>query len=156
MTERPYELLARFRPDGSIAGVHVRTIVTVGGRDYECDPTPLADSKDPAFTAFAAQFAAGVVAENESLKSQNGLMQGTIGQQERELIDWQLKASELESRLNQVIAERVKAIESHESISAKVVELQNHIVELLAKVADLEKPKDPPTVEFATNGLEQI
>lgn len=69
-TTRPYELLARFAPDGTIAGVHVRTITTVNGRDFEGDPQPLSDASDPAFVAFAESFAAAVVAERDTLKTQ--------------------------------------------------------------------------------------
>jgi len=63
---KPYELLARFRPDGGVAGVSVRTITTVGGRGYESDPQPLADATDPAFVAFAEQFSAAAVAERDA------------------------------------------------------------------------------------------
>lgn len=66
MTTRPYELLARFAPDGTVAGVSVRTITTVNGRDYESDPLPLAEATDSAFVAFADQFAAAVVAERDA------------------------------------------------------------------------------------------
>lgn len=69
MTTRPYELLARFSPNGSVAGVSVRTITTVNGRDFENDPVPLSGASDPAFTAFASQFAAGAVAERDTLQS---------------------------------------------------------------------------------------
>lgn len=70
MTTRPYELLARFALDGSVAGVSVRTITTINGRDFEGDPEPLSGASDPAFTAFASQFAAGAVAERDTLQSQ--------------------------------------------------------------------------------------
>jgi len=66
MTTRPYELLARFTPDGTIAGVSVRTITTVNGRDYESDPAPLSGTTDPAFTAFAEQFAADAVTARDA------------------------------------------------------------------------------------------
>ena len=63
----PYELLARFNKDGTIAGCHVRTISTVDGKDYESDPVPLMDATDPAFTQFAQSFSASVVAERDTL-----------------------------------------------------------------------------------------
>lgn len=66
MSAKPYELLARFRPEGTVAGVSVRTITTVNGRDFESDPQPLADATDPAFTAFAEQFSAKTVAERDA------------------------------------------------------------------------------------------
>jgi len=64
---KPYELLARFKSDGTIAGCHVRTISTVDGRDYESEPVPLANATDPAFVAFAASFSASVVTERDAL-----------------------------------------------------------------------------------------
>jgi hypothetical protein len=68
MTTRPYELLARFAADGTVAGVSLRTITTVNGRDYESDPAPLSGADDPAFVAFAEQFAASAVtARDEAL-----------------------------------------------------------------------------------------
>lgn len=82
MTTRPYELLARFAADGTVAGVSVKTITTVGGRDYESDPIPLADTDDPAFVGFAEQFSASVVAERDeavsALESQRATMQAEI------------------------------------------------------------------------------
>lgn len=68
-TQRPYELLARFASDGSIAGVSVRTITTVNGRDFESDPQPLGGVTDAAFTTFAEQFAADAVAERDALQT---------------------------------------------------------------------------------------
>ncbi len=65
MTTTPYELLARFNTDGTVSGVSVRTLTTVNGRAFESDPMPLSGAKDPAFTAFAEQFSAGVVAERD-------------------------------------------------------------------------------------------
>jgi hypothetical protein len=70
MSSRPYELLARFGSDGTVAGVHVRTITTIDGRDFESDPKPLPGATDPAFVAFADQFSAAVVEERDSLKTQ--------------------------------------------------------------------------------------
>lgn len=69
-TSRPYELLARFAADGTIAGVSIRTITTLNGRDYESDPQPLSGASDPEFVAFASQFAAGAVSQRDTLQSQ--------------------------------------------------------------------------------------
>lgn len=66
---RPYELLARFAADGTVAGVSVRTITTVNGRDYESDPMPLSGTEDPAFVDFAKQFAAAGIAERDEEKA---------------------------------------------------------------------------------------
>lgn len=70
MTTRPYELLARFAPDGTVAGVSVRTITTINGRDYENDPTPLSGATDPAFVAFAEQFSAAAIGERDTARSE--------------------------------------------------------------------------------------
>ena len=70
MTTTPYELLVRFKPDGSVAGASVRTITNANGRDYESDPVPLADATDPVFVEFAKQFSAAVVSERDSLATQ--------------------------------------------------------------------------------------
>jgi hypothetical protein len=68
MTISPYELLARFNRDGTIAGVSVRTLTTFDdGTERENNPTPLAGASDPAFAAFASQFSAAVVAERDAL-----------------------------------------------------------------------------------------
>jgi hypothetical protein len=64
---RPYELFARWNPQGHVAGVSVRTITTIDGKDYENDPEPLAGTTDPAFVEFADLFSADVVAERDSL-----------------------------------------------------------------------------------------
>ncbi len=69
MTTRPYELLVRFNQAGNVVGVSVRSITTVNGRDYEGDPEPLSGASDPAFTQFAEQFAAAIVAERDQLAS---------------------------------------------------------------------------------------
>lgn len=78
MTTRPYELLARFAPDGTVAGVSVRTITTVNGRDFEGDPMPLAGASDPAFTAFADQFTAAIVAERDAAIDAQETLQAEI------------------------------------------------------------------------------
>lgn len=70
MTTRPYELLARFAADGTVAGVSVRTITTVNGRDYESDPAPLSGATDPAFVAFAEQFAADALTARDAALAQ--------------------------------------------------------------------------------------
>lgn len=70
MTTRPYELFARFASDGTVAGVSVRTITTVGGRDYESDPAPLSGATDPAFTAFAEQFSAAAISVRDAALEQ--------------------------------------------------------------------------------------
>lgn len=67
MTQRPYEVLARFGGDSKVAGVSVRYIASVNGKEYEGDPQPLSGTDDPAFAVFAESFSAAVVAERDSL-----------------------------------------------------------------------------------------
>jgi len=67
MTTRPYELLARFDNQGNVAGVSVKSISTINGKDYELDPVPLKDATDPAFVSFASSFSASVVIERDVL-----------------------------------------------------------------------------------------
>lgn len=78
MTTRPYELLARFNSDGTVAGISVRTITTVNGRDYESDPMPLTGTGDAAFASFADQFAAASVAERDAAIAAQATMQAEI------------------------------------------------------------------------------
>ena len=110
MTQRPYELLARFGANGSIAGIHVRTITTVDGRDYEGDPVPLASASDPAFAAFASQFSASAVAERDSLKMQ---------------LD--TKTTELQTAENQL-----------ESVTSELAAVQADLALKVAAIADLQ------------------
>lgn len=78
MSTRPYELLARFDSAGQVAGVSVRTITTLDGKDYEGDPQPLSGATDPAFASFAAAFSASVMAENEAIKTENESLKARI------------------------------------------------------------------------------
>lgn len=85
MSTTPYELLARFHKNGTIAGVSVRTITTVNGRDFESDPTPLSGANDPAFVAFAGQFAAGAVAERDQLRTEKAELETSLAARTKEL-----------------------------------------------------------------------
>lgn len=102
MTTRPYELLARFGNDGTIAGVHVRTITTVNGRDFESDPLPLADTKDPAFQSFVTQFSASVVAERDALRTEKQAFESQLSE----------KTAEVASLISQVatLTEQLEAL----------------------------------------------
>lgn len=64
---RPYELLARFNPTGTVRGISVKTITTVNGRDYESDPLPIASATDPAIVEFAEQFSTALLAQRDQL-----------------------------------------------------------------------------------------
>lgn len=96
MSESPYELLARFNANGTIAGVHVRNLLNVNGKTIEGDPIPLADATDPAFTQFAEAFAAQVVSERDALQTELTTLQ----------------------------AERDEAVGVKESLEARIAELE--------------------------------
>lgn len=115
MTERPYELLARFKADGTIGGVSVRTITTLNGRDYENDPSPLSDATDPAFTEFAAAFSAAVVAERDQL---------------------QVDKQSLESQLAAMTSERDALQTEVDTKAQRIIELEGQLEALLHPVAD--------------------
>ncbi len=85
-------MLARFAPNGTVAGVSVRTITTVNGRDFEGDPVPLSGTGDAAFAAFADQFAAAIVAERDTLAAQVNVLTA-------EKATLQARVSELEAEL---------------------------------------------------------
>lgn len=77
MTQQPYELLARFK-DGAVSGVSIRYLFTVGNKVVEGDPEPLAGTTDPAFVAFAQQFAAAAVAERDQLASEKAELETQV------------------------------------------------------------------------------
>jgi|GEM_PF-2613573 len=116
---RPYELLARFAPDGKIGGVSVRTITTVNGREFESDPQPLSGPTDPAFTAFATQFAAAAVTERNAATSQRDSMQTELNARTAERDALRLQANRIpdfESQISNLTSER-------DSLTAEVARL---------------------------------
>lgn len=78
MTRTPYEVLTRLKPDGTVAGASIRYVTVVDGRSYESDPEPLSGTNDAAFTAFASQFAASVVAERDTLAASNATLTAQV------------------------------------------------------------------------------
>ena len=78
MAKTPYEVLLRLNADGSIAGASIRYLLEVEGKVFEGDPEPLAGTTDPAFTAFAEQFAAGAGAERDQLVSDKSTFQNQV------------------------------------------------------------------------------
>jgi hypothetical protein len=111
MTTKPYELLARFNADGTTAGVTVRTLTVVNGRDFESDPIPLSGATDPAFTQFAQAFSAAVVSERDTLQSQLTAMTIELDSAMSEKATLQ---SQLDAAMNAVVA-----------LQARIDELEN-------------------------------
>lgn len=121
MTTRPYELLARFGADGTIAGVSVRTITTLNGRDFEGDPQPLIGASDPAFAAFAEQFSAAAVAELEATKTKLLESQKKLTEATEQITTLQTSVEELATTGEQLAT----AQQSLSEANAKIIELQH-------------------------------
>lgn len=121
MTTRPYELLARFAPDGTVAGVSVRTITTMNGRDYEGDPQPLSGAEDPAFIGFADQFAAAAFAELTMTKSDRDDLQKELNEATEQITTLQSSIAELDATREQLATAQAALAEAN----LKIAELQN-------------------------------
>lgn len=134
MTTRPYELLARFAQDGTVAGVSVRTITTVDGRDFEGDPRPLSGASDAAFRAFAEQFAAAATTERDSLRGQLATAQQSI---------------------ETLTSERDSALASLAELQGKAEELEAVRAELAAALVRIEEltPDEDPNAPFGVSKL---
>lgn len=70
MPVHPYELLARYKADGTVAGAYIKRLeIDANGRARESDPEPLLlGAADPAFATFALQFNAQAVADRDALQ----------------------------------------------------------------------------------------
>ncbi len=148
MTTRPYELLARFNQAGGVAGVSVRTITTVNGRDYEGDPEPLSGVNDPAFTQFASQFSASAVAERDQLASDKSALEtlrdSLTGERDQLLTDKATLTAERDALFTdkQSLTEQLAATTSERDLlQAQVDPLHSRIAEL---EAELEAFLHPP------------
>ncbi len=135
MTTTPYELLARFNTQGQVSGVSVRYLTTLNGKVYEGDPEPLSGTSDPAFTAFASQFSAAIVAERDKLKTQvNELIEA------KQIVEQQLQTANatIETKTAQIAT-----LESDKQDLQKLLDAANQrINELLNEV-----PYNPRLIE---------
>lgn len=98
-----YELLARFKNDGTVAGVSIRNKTTVNGRDYEGDPEPLSGTDDPAYAQFFADFSAAVVAERDSLATQVAALTNERDELASQIEPLQGQIAELQSQLDAIL-----------------------------------------------------
>jgi hypothetical protein len=156
MTTTPYELLARFNKNGTIAGVSVRTITTVNGRDYESDPQPLSGASDPAFAAFASQFSAAVVAERNALAADKTALTGTLATRTTELAtmtaDRDSQQSAKESALADVTRLAGELADANELLTSghnTIEQIESERDAALAEIARLEallNPVNPPLI----------
>ena len=120
MTTRPYELLVRFASDGTVAGVHVRTITIVNGKDFEGEPQPLSDATDPAFVAFAEQFAAAAVAERDTLREQVESLQSQI-EQLKDALPWNPRVMEAKSFVARITAKEMLSLASSQDAQVQQI-----------------------------------
>jgi hypothetical protein len=120
MSTRPYELLARFGNDGTVSGVHIRTITTVNGKDFEGEPQPLSGATDPAFVAFATQFAAAAVAERDNLKTQLEQASARIAQL-LESLPWNPRIMEAKAFVARITASEMLSLASSQDPQVKQI-----------------------------------
>ena len=138
MSTRPYELFVRFAADGTVAGVSVRTITTLNGRDYESDPSPLTGTSDPAFVEFADQFSAAVTAERDALQTQ--LQEATTA---RDALQTQLQeATTARDALQTQLQEATTARDALQTQANLVPDLQSQVATLKAENAALQAEVD--------------
>jgi hypothetical protein len=132
MTTRPYELLARFGNDGTVAGVSVRTITTINGKEFESDPTPLSGASDPAFVAFAEQFSAAIVAENETLKADKAKLTTDLAAKTTAYDAEVVKVTKLTAEKATLTTEKATLTEQLTQANATIATLQARIAALEA------------------------
>jgi len=136
MTTRPYELLARFANDGSVAGVSVRTITNANGRDYENDPQPLSGATDPAFVAFAAAFSAAIVAQRDQLVIDKASLESQLA----------ILTSDRDSLQDQLTIRRIE----RDSANALTLETSADFNRVSAQLATMTSERDALQAEVAT------
>ena len=146
MTAKPYELLARFKTDGTIAGCHVRTIETINGKDYESEPVPLASATDSAFTSFASAFAAGVVIERDSLATDKAKLTSDLASKTTECDSTKAQYDALVIEKAELIAAHKTALDAKE---AALTTANATITALDARIASLltELPFNPRVID---------
>lgn len=149
MTTRPYELLIRFAPNGSIAGASVRYITTVNGRDYEGDPVPLQGVDDPAFAAFAEQFGAAAIAERDQARAELAAMTAS---REAEIVRAQSSESErdsLASSLAEMTGDRDNALARVAELESALSSAQSELGSAEARILELQSqlPWDPRIID---------
>lgn len=147
MTERPYEVLARFGADGKVAGVSCRHIETVNGRDYEGDPQPLSGTDDPEFAVFAEAFSAAVVAERDSLQADKTTLTTELATATATIATREATITQHET----TIAARDATIETmHADATAAATAAQESAATAAATIADLTTEKQTLTQQVAT------
>lgn len=135
MTQTPYELLARFNSNGSVSGVSVRYLFSLNGKVIEGDPEPLSGTSDPAFTAFASQFSAAIVANRDQLKTQVDELTEAKQTVEQQLQSANATIDDKTAQLATVEAEKQQVQELLDAANARINALLNEV------------PYDPRVIE---------
>ena len=166
MTTRPYELLVRFKNDGTVAGAYVKNILNVGGKDYETDPIPIAETTDTAYIDFASAFSSSVLAERDSLAISLQDAQNLIQEKNSTIENLNSTISEIESNRTELqnnnallttqleesrqkekdlgFSDDIKRAEI-ERLQAELDLAKSDLNEALARIDELE---NPPIVEW--------
>jgi cell division septum initiation protein DivIVA len=145
MTKRAYELLVRFGQGEVIAGAHVKEMhLDENGNDLrETPPVPLADTTNPAFTAFADKFSAKTVSENEVLKSEKTTLLSEKATLESQVVS-------LTAQVETLTSEKVDLnIEKHE-LTTTVSTLTQEKAGLVSHVASLTTQVESKTEQIET------
>lgn len=152
MTERPYEVLARFGGDGKVAGVSVRYITTVNGRDYEGDPQPLSGTDDPAFAMFAKSFSAAAVAERDTLAADKATLTAELATANATIATRDATITQHET----TIADRDATIETMQAdAAAAATAAQEAASTAAATIAELTAEKQTLAQQVATLATEK-
>jgi hypothetical protein len=145
MTKRAYELLVRFGQGESVAGAHIKEMhLDENGNDLrETPPVPLADTTNPAFTAFADKFSAKTVSENEVLKSEKTTLLSEKATLESQVVS-------LTAQVETLTSEKVDLnIEKHE-LTTTVSTLTQEKTGLELQVTSLTSQVDAKTEQIET------
>lgn len=145
---RPYELLARFDSQGKVAGVSIKSIDTVNGKDYELDPVPLSGTSDPAFTAFAASFASATVAERDAIKTELETLNKAKAELDVSVAALTAERDGLAAKISQLAIDQQAAIDS---LKIELANAQTEVASLQSDVAALTERMKRLLVELPFN-----
>lgn len=150
MTQQPYELLARFK-DGAVSGVSIRYLFTIGNKVVEGEPEPLAGTTDPAFVAFAEQFAAAALAQRDELQTQLAAANARIAAL-LEQVQFDPRVIEANAFLNRIASTELAQLFSSTDPNVQAISQM-----LLAyKANDWRIELDSPEMQQAVGYLQQV
>lgn len=150
MATRPYELLARFDSAGKVVGVSVKTLTTVDGKEFEGSPTPLSGTDDPAFTAFAEQFAAAVVSERDALQTSLSESATREANLQEQIDAAATRITDLQERVDAIPGLGIQI----DTLSTQASVLESEITESNSRIESLETEKSSLLSQIATKDQE--